>query len=53
MISYFEVYNTVTNGPDSYSERMKDPDANVIVYSSGYVLYIPAVDIKVVFFLIF
>merc|ERR1712032_1803425 len=41
-----EVFDAVTFGPNSYSERMAEGPGHVVVYSSGFVLYIPAVDIQ-------
>jgi len=41
-----EVFDAVTFGPNSYSERMESGPGHVVVYSSGFVLYIPAVDIQ-------
>jgi len=41
-----EVFSAVNFGPDSYSQRMAAGPGHVVVYSSGFVLYIPAVDIQ-------
>ena len=41
-----QVFDAVTFGPNSYSERMAEGPGHVVVYSSGFVLYIPAVDIQ-------
>jgi len=41
-----EVFDAVTFGPSSFSERMGEGPGHVVVYSSGFVLYIPAVDIQ-------
>merc|ERR1712110_1205178 len=41
-----EVFDAVSFGPNSFSERMESGPGHVVVYSSGFVLYIPAVDIQ-------
>merc|ERR1712107_908528 len=40
-----EVFSAVYFGPDSYSQRMAAGPGHVVIYSSGFVLYIPAVDL--------
>jgi len=41
-----EVFSAVNFGPNSYSQRMEAGPGHVVVYSSGFVLFIPAVDIQ-------
>merc|ERR1712004_721444 len=41
-----EVFSAVNFGTESYSQRMAAGPGHVVVYSSGFVLYIPAVDIQ-------
>jgi len=41
-----EVFSAVNFGPNSLSERLEKGPGHVVVYSSGFVLYIPAVDIQ-------
>jgi len=41
-----EVFDAISFGPNSFSQRMEERPGHVIVYSSGFVMFVPAVDIQ-------